>query len=229
MRICGSAGGSRRLMRVGLGAAVTLVPAAVASAAGAATIGVSRPCLVNVGTRSASMIVSGSGFVPGDEVHITSSDGSVDATGTADPGGSIAVTTGAPNPFFKLPGAKTVTLTARDFALAGTITATAPVMVTTLAAVPRPTRAKLTSKVTWYFSGFRPGKYVYGHYLRRKQVARVRFGRAKGPCGLLKVRAGFYPGGHPPFDSYTLALDTSRRYSRKTRPRVLLKIHKVVL
>jgi hypothetical protein len=216
-------------MRAAFGAAALLVPAAFASAAGAATIGVSRPCFVDVGTKAAPMLVSGSGFVPGDEVSLTSSDGSVDATATADPSGAIALTTGAPNPSFKLPGAKTLTLTANDFSSNGTITATVPVTVTTLAAVPKPTQAKLTSKVTWYFSGFTPGKYVYGHYLRKKQVARARFGRAKGPCGVLKVRARFYPGGRPRYDSYTLVFDNSRRYSKKTRPRVLLKIHKVLL
>jgi hypothetical protein len=65
--------------------------------------------------------------------------------------------------------------------------------------------------------------------VRSKQVARVRFGRAKGPCGVLKVRARFYPGGHPRYDNYTLVFDSSKRYSKKTRPRVLLKIHKVIL
>jgi hypothetical protein len=163
-------------------------------------------------------------------VHLTSSDGSVAATATADATGAITVTTGAPTAFFARPIAKTVTLTARDFALNGSmISASTPVTFTTLAVLPQPTQAKLTSKVTWYFSGFTPGRFIFGHYLRKKPVAGVRFGRAKGPCGLLKVRAHFYPGGHPRFRSYTLVFDNSRRYSKKTRPRVLVKIHKIVL
>ncbi len=208
-----------------------LVPAVFASAAGAATIQVNQPCFVDSSTATgAPMVVTGAGFVPGDEVQIASSDGSVNATATADANGAIAVTTTAPTAFFQVPSAKTVTLTAQDFSLnSGTISAATPVTFTTLAVLPQPSQAKLTSKVTWYFSGFTPGKVIYGHYLRKKPVARARFGRAKGPCGLLKVRARFYPGGHPRSSSYTLVFDNAKRYSKKTRPRVLIKIHKIVL
>jgi hypothetical protein len=212
----------------GLAAAV-LAPGAFASAAGAATITVNQACYVNVGTKPAPMTITGSGFVGGDDVSISSSDGSVDTTTTADPTGAISVTTGAPMPPFSLPGAKTVTVSAQDFSATGTISAAVPVKVAPLAVLPRPSQAKLTSKVTWYFSGFAPGKFIFGHYLRKNQVARTRFGRAKGACGLLKVHARFYPGGHPRYSSYTLVFDNAQRYSKKTRPRVLLKIHKVVL
>ena len=219
-------------LRAAVGVAAMLVPAALASAAGAATIAVSQPCFVDVGTKAAPMIVTGSGFVPGDEVSITSSsDGSVDATATADASGAIAVTTGAPTPLFKLPGAKTVTLTAQDFAAdSGTISATTPVTVTTLAVAPQPTQAKLTSKVTWYFSGFTPGKFVYGHYLRKKQVARVRSSagpRARAGCS--RSGRASTPAATRATSNYTLVFDDSKRYSKKTRPRVLLKIHKIVL
>jgi hypothetical protein len=230
MRTCGSGGGHRRLMRAASGAAAMLVPAAFASAAGAATIAVNQPCFVDAGTQAAPMVVTGAGFVPGDEVQISSSDNSVSATATADATGAISVTTTAPTAIFQRPSAKTVTLTAQDFSVnSGTISAATPVTFTTLAVLPQPSQAKLTSKVTWYFSGFTPGKVIYGHYLRKKPVARATFGRAKGPCGLLKVRARFYPGGHPRSSSYTLVFDSAKRYSKKTRPRVLIKIHKIVL
>ncbi|MGH2915837.1 MAG: hypothetical protein ACRDMX_12710 [Solirubrobacteraceae bacterium] len=76
----------------------------------------------------------------------------------------------------------------------------------------------------WSFSGFRPGKTIYGHYIHGRQVALARFGRAHGPCGMLKVRARFYPGGHPRSRSYRLQLDQSRHYSKRARPRVLTSI-----
>src|SRR6202020_34649 len=100
------------------------------------------------------------------------------------------VTTGAPIPFLSLPGSKAVTLTAQDFTAAGTtITATARTQAAQLAVDTKPAQARLSKKVTWYFSGFRPGRFIYGHYLRKKPVATAKFGRAKGPCGVLKVKA----------------------------------------
>ncbi len=169
--------------------------------------------------------VSGSGFTPGDPVDIQSSDGSVAATANAGASGAFAVTTGAPTPFLPRPESKTFTLTASDFTATGTtITATTRVTVTDLSVTTAPSRAALTEKVTWYFSGFDPGKQIYGHYLRRNEVARAEFGTAQGPCGLLKVNARFYPGGHPRYKTYTLQVDNSKPYSMHTTPRVLAQL-----
>jgi hypothetical protein len=213
---------------VGLGAVIAaVILASGASAAtttpesGAATttIAVARPCYVNTSrTQRAPMTVTGSGFAPGGQVQISSIDGSVNLDTTASPTGTVTATTPAPDPPFTLPGQQTVTLTATE-STAG-ITATTPVTVAPLAVGIMPTQAVPSQKVTWYFSGFQPGKLIFGHYLRRKQVALTRFGRASGACGVLKAKALVYPGGHPRYHLYGLQLDDSRSYSRRSSPRL---------
>ncbi len=79
--------------------------------------------------------------------------------------------------------------------------------------------------MTWYFSGFDKGRYVYGHYLRHgREVARARFGRTKGNCGLLRTRAPFFPGGRQRYASYGLQFDDARHYSRHSSPRIVTSL-----
>jgi hypothetical protein len=230
MRICESVGGRRRLVQAALGAALILVPSAAAAPASAATLSLDKPCYVSAASKRATMKLLGSGFVPGDMVEISSSDGSVSTSTPANASGDIAATTGAPIPFLSLPGSKAITLTAQDFTAAGTtITATARTQAAPLAVATKPAQARLSQKVTWYFSGFRPGRLIYGHYLRKRPVARTQFGRAKGPCGVLKVKARFYPGGHPRFKSYGLQLDDSKSYSKHASPRIVTKLGTFVI
>jgi hypothetical protein len=225
MRICESVGGRRLLVRATLGAALILVPSAATASASAATLSLDKPCYVSAASKRAAMNLLGSGFVPGDMVEISSSDGSVATSTTANASGDIGLTTGAPIPFLSLPGSKAVTLTAQDFTAGGTtITATARTQAAPLAVDTKPAQARLSKKVTWYFSGFRPGRFIYGHYLRKKPVARAKFGRAKGPCGVLKVKAKFYPGGHPRFKSYGVQIDDSKGYSKHASPRIVTKL-----
>lgn len=222
----------RRLRRVVLGLGILIAPAAFASqASAAATLAANQPCYVNAGKNPAAMVLTGTGFTPGDQVMITSGDGSVDATANVNTAGQISVVTGAPTPFFNLPGQKTETITATDLPLSGgEITATTTVRVAPLAVETVPAEAKFSKKVTWYFSGFLPGKTVYGHYLRNgKQVARAQFGRAQGPCGVLKSKARFFPGGHPRFKKYGVQIDNSKRYSKHASPRIDTKLGTVVL
>lgn len=221
MRTCESAGGRRRRVRVATGLVTMLAPAALATAASGATLSVNRPCYVISGKTAPPMTVLGSGFMPGGTVNVSSSDGTASATTTAGPSGNIAVTTGAPTPSFSMPGTKTETLTAQQ---ASGTTATTPVTSAPLAVATKPAFAALTKKVTWYFSGFRPGHFIYAHYLRRKPVARTQFGRAKGACGVLKVKARFYPGGHPRYKSYKVQIDDSKRYSKRAAPRIVTKL-----
>ena len=75
-------------------------------------------------------------------------------------------------------------------------------------------------KVTFSFSGFATGKHIYGYYLLKKVVAKVKFGRAHGPCGLLKQKALLYPGGHPSKDKYKVSFESSSRYDKNAFPRV---------
>ncbi|HEY2007156.1 MAG TPA: hypothetical protein VGG87_11935 [Solirubrobacteraceae bacterium] len=211
-------------------AAALLVPAAATAGASAATLAVNRPCYVNKFTRTsirlAPMQITGSGYVPGDGVTITSSDESINRIVQADSAGLIEASIGAPTPFFKPPASLRLTLTASDFSKSnGTITATTSVSVTDLAVATVPSIAPPARRVTWYFSGFDKGRYVYGHYLRHgREVARARFGRTKGDCGLLRTRAPFFPGGRQRYASYGLQFDDARHYSRHTSPRIVTSL-----
>ena len=218
-------GDPHRFVRAAVSVVALLTPAAVAAQASAATLSVNRGCFVNTITKGtilpAPMVVTGSGYVPGDPVTITSTDGTVDKLTQASPSGTIAVPIGAPTPFLKLPGSKVVALTASDYNAAGTITGGTFLKTTYLDVATVPGTARPSQKVTWYFSGFRPGRPIYVHYLHRgRQVARMRFGRAKGVCGLLRTRARFFPGRQR-YHTYGLQFDDSQRYSKRSRPRIL--------
>lgn len=218
-------GRGRRARRLAGALALMLAPIGFVAQASAATIAVAKRCYVNPVSGPTSMTVQGSGFTPGDQILITSSDGSVDTTAAATASGTITASMHAPSPPFTAPGEKTVTLTATDFPLAGpALTATTPVTVAPLLAATKPREARFTSKVTWFFSGFDTGKYIYAHYLRKRQVALARFGRAAGPCGLLTVRARLYPGGHPRFRSYGVQIDDSRRYDKNASPKLVTRL-----
>jgi hypothetical protein len=187
---------------------------------------VNKVCFVNTFTgstiRQDPMQVTGSGYVPGDPVTVTSSDGTVDTVLQADPTGAIAGTIGAPTPFFNHPGSRVLAMTANDYSSSrGTITGATFLKVADRGVDTVPGRAPPSRKVTWYFAGFRTGRYIYGHYLRHgREVARARFGRATGDCGLLRARARFFPG-HQRYQTYGLQFDDTRHYSKRSRPRYL--------
>ena len=83
-----------------------------------------------------------------------------------------------------------------------------------VATSPSSVRNVRKQKVTFSFSGFVPGKHIYGYYLLKKVVAKVKFGKAHGPCGVLKQKALLYPGGRPTKDKYKV---TSRARAATTR------------
>ncbi len=213
----------RRIEWLLIGGAVLLTPAVATAQASAATISVDKRCYVSTTADQAQMTLTGAGFTPGDQVTITSSDGSVDSTVPASATGTIATITGAPEPVFKLPGQKKITLTATDLQ-ASSIVATTQLLAAPLSVATKPQQAPLTRKVTWYFSGFSTGKQVFGHYVHKKQVTLARFGRAQGPCGLLKAKARLFPGGHPHFKNYRVQIDDSLHYSKTASPRFVTRL-----
>jgi hypothetical protein len=224
MRFGGFAGRARLTAVIGL---VSVgAPLAAAGTASAADVHVNKACYVNTFSKGklhrVPMVVGGSGYVAGDEITITSSDGSVNATTRANLRGEFLAVVNAPAPEinFSKPTSRTVTLTAQDLSAHGTITGSTLVKGAYLDATTVPAKAKPHRRITWYFSGFTPGRAIYGHYLRGKhQVARVRFGRAKGACGLLRVRRSLLPA-HLRNRKYGVQLDDFKRYSRRARPRI---------
>lgn len=202
-----------------------LVPAsgALAAQASAATISANRACYVNANPGiGAPMTITGGGFTPGDPISVSGS--TVFASATADANGNFAVTTNAPILPTIFPASRSTTLTAQDEYTG--VSAQVVVRSANLAVSEKPGSVRHVSrqKVTFTFSGFTPGKHIYAHYLRKKVVARMKFGKASGPCGTLRQKALMYPGGHPGHDSYTVTFESSKRYSKKAFPRVTEKL-----
>lgn len=197
--------------------------AAFAAQASAATIAANEACYVNANPfQGAPMTITGSGFTPGDDVDV--SGGTVFASATVGADGTFAATTEAPTLSTVNPATQTTTLTAQD--LDG-VTATTSVLSANLAvsANPSSVRHPDRTKVRFRFSGFTPGKPIYVYYLHRKKlVAKARFGLAVGPCGTFEQKALLYPGGHPRYEQYTVAIESSSHYSKTAFPLALAKL-----
>jgi hypothetical protein len=224
MGICVSVSRRRRSAALVVGLTFVL-GAAAAQAASAATLSVDAACYVYATKTPPTMVITGTGYAPGDPVDVSSNVGFVAASATADAAGNISVSTTAPLPPKAAAGAQGVVLTATDESVNGPITATVPLSVAYLyvfhgGAKKRPGLGAFREKTNWAFSGFTPGKYIWGHYIiHGRQVAKVRFGKASGPCGVLKTRAKLYPAA-PHFRSYPVQVDNSRRYSKHSFPKV---------
>jgi hypothetical protein len=184
---------------------------------------VDKGCYVNTVSKGKLvrplMVVGGSGYAPGATIEISSNDSTVAGQTRANTRGEFLAVVKAPEPLklnLKKPTSEATTISATDGVNTGSTTARS----TLLDAATVPAKAKPQRRVTWYFSGFTSGRAVYGHYLRGKhQVARVRFGRAHGACGLLRVKRTLLPA-HLRNRKYGVQLDDSKRYSRRARPRI---------
>jgi hypothetical protein len=196
---------------------------ALAAQASAATVTADKACYVNADPASgAPMTITGGGFIPGSTVQL--SGGTAFANATADAAGNVSFSTNAPELKSFAPGSKKTLLTVTGDNPAGApVVATVNVMSANLAVAtaPRSVKNVRKDKVTFSFSGFTPGKHIYSYYLRgKKVVAKDKFGKAHGTCGLLKQKALLYPGGRPKHDTYTVTFENSSRYSKSVFPRV---------
>ncbi|HEY5316428.1 MAG TPA: hypothetical protein VIJ20_00505 [Solirubrobacteraceae bacterium] len=213
-------------MTTGLAVAFAISGVAAAQAS-AAAIAVTQACVVNANPAEGSpMTVNGTGFTAGDSINLQTVTGDAFGTATADVNGNFTATFAAPTLSTPNPAAGAFTLQAMD-ETDGVTTASTTFDVANLAVATNPARAKPNKKVTWSFSGFTSGAQIYAHYLHGKKVtATMRFGRAGGPCGVLKTRKVFYPG-HAKYGSYKIQIDDARRYSATTLPRLVatLKTH----
>jgi hypothetical protein len=198
---------------------------ALAAQASAATLTLDKACYVNTASGPATMTIAGSGFAPDDSIDV--SGGTTSVTATADATGAFSVAAQAPELTNPGPGARSTTLTATDDTTGSTV-ATVGAMSTNLAVSTKPgsipAREIKQKKITFSFSGFTPGKEIWGFYLRKKVVAKARFGRAGGPCGTLTHKTLLYPGGHPTKDQYNVAFESTSRYVKKAFPSVVGKL-----
>lgn len=212
----------RGLSTLALGITVALGFLVVAAAqASAATIAVLQPCVVNANPAvGALMTVTGAGFAPGDSISLSSTTGGASGSATAGPAGTFAINMAGPILPTINPAAATFALQATD-ETDGVTTATTSFAAANLAVTTNPAEAKPTKKVTWSFSGFTGGAEIYAHYLHgKKVVATTKFGRAIGPCGVLKKKAVFYPG-HAKYEVYRVQVDDVRRYLAHSLPRLV--------
>jgi hypothetical protein len=200
------------------------VPAAgaMAAQASAATLTANKGCYVNANpSQGAPMVITGSGFVAGTTVQLTG--GTAFGSAVADANGNVSIPAQAPELATIAPASKTTLLTATgDNPDGTTTTATLKVQSANLAVATKPgsVRNVRKDKVTFSFSGFAPGKHIYGYYLRKKVVAKAKYARAKGPCGMLKEKALLFPGGHPTKDSYKVTFESSSKFDKDAFPRV---------
>jgi hypothetical protein len=211
----------RRLPALVAGFAVTLACSGLAAAqASAATIAVGQACVVNPNPSVGSpMTVTGAGFTPGGPISIASNNGGAFTTATADATGALNITMAGPILATVNPAAAAFVLTATDETSGGT--ATTAFAAANLAVSTNPAQGKPNKRVTWSFSGFIGGAQIYAHYLHGKKVtATAKFGRAQGPCGVLKKRAVFYPG-KAKYDVYKVQVDDSRKYLANSLPRLV--------
>ena len=172
--------------------------------------------------------MTGSGFAPGGQVTITDRTGTLDATTTAGATGTIDASFAGPGYILKSPGQVRDTITASERTATGTTaTATTTAYVSILGAGHGSTRSErglraLTETTDWVFSGWPVGRSVYVHYLLdHRQVARQAFGRATGPCGLIRTRRPLYPST-PHAASYATQIDESKAFTTAVRPRFTL-------
>lgn len=220
MRICDTRRVRRRLLRVSITAGALVVPAAAGAQASAATLALSAPCYVNVSSaKGAPIDITGTGYTPGDTIAVQGQG--VFGTTTAGPNGSINLITTGPILPFSGPGTGSFPLTSQDETSGAGGLAQASVRMANFSVDTQPSIARPSRKVTWRFSGFVPGHSIYVHYLHKGRVlGRMAFGRAHGPCGTLKAKDLFYPGGHPHYTRYQVVFDQVKRYSKLARPRI---------
>lgn len=226
MKISGS--GRPRLLACRLPAwtvcAAIGVCAAAAAQASAAVIAVAEKCVVNVNPgKGAAMIVLGAGFRPGDSVVLSTSAGGGHGTATASVAGTFSAVIAGPILATSGPGVASFALHA-TVETNGGATADTSFEVANLSVATNPATAKLTQKVRYSFSGFKPGREIYAHYVHKHKVgATVELTRAQGPCGTATARAKLFPGRQR-YDRYTVQFDDSKKYVKTSLPRFVTTI-----
>jgi hypothetical protein len=204
------------------------VPAAgaLAAQASAATLAANKACYVNPDPeQGAPMVISGTGFVPGATVTLSGVSDPAPPSAVADANGNVSIPAHAPElhltNFAPGSGIRTVTATADNPDLTQT-TVSVPVRAADLSVNAHPTNVRNVrkDKVTYSFSGFVPGKHIYGYWINKKVVGKIKFGKATGACGTLQQKALLFPGGRPKKDSYNVTFENTSKYDKTAFPRV---------
>ncbi|MBS1885605.1 MAG: hypothetical protein JSU06_00270 [Actinobacteria bacterium] len=205
--------------------AAALLAAPAASAAG--TISTGRACYVASGNEGVSIDVNGSGFTAGEAVfaQIPAPGGLSGYTETTvNPDGTLAATVSHVYPASSEPVAQKMTMQIKGV-LSDQILAEVPFQVTNLAVKTKPATAPYRKVVTYVFAGFRPDKPIFGHYFRHKHlVVTHKFGKAKGPCGILHAKSRLFPGHSPRSAKYKVEFDNTKKVDPKATPKIVTSL-----
>jgi hypothetical protein len=175
------------------------------------------PCYVERQPATATL----TGLTPNVDVQLQGDQ--IYAAGRTDAAGGLTLAFTAPLRATAKPGNTRVVLTAKE--LTGTAPqppVTAAFRVTTLSfATTGGTRSPKAMR-TWTFSGFQPGKPIYGHFrFGGRTRANHRFGVATAPCGELRRRAPAFPiRGQVDPGTWRVQVDQRPTYARTTSPRL---------
>jgi hypothetical protein len=195
------------------GSLVLLAAVPATAAAQGPAIATDLPCYI----EQQPMAISGNGFGAGTSWTVKTEQlfdfGTVGADGTFLSTNETA------------PIVPTITPESREFRLVGTQdgaeVASTTFRVANFAVSISPSRGRPTSAARWRFSGFQPGKNIYLHVRRGSKTLRnFSFGKAQGACGELSKRAKRLPipARSIKRGSYGFFIDSSPRFSAKTRP-----------
>lgn len=186
--------------------------AATAATAHAATVSITpvKPCYLT-GERDS---LAGTGYTPGGTVNIAV-DGQQVFTLPADAAGNIATTLR----FGTMRAVKTHTLTATD-ATNPALTASVSFVGTTRQVTVKPRRGSAGKKRKLRGYGFINGPKAYMHVRGHGIRSNTFLGRPEGPCGTFVTRKRIVPRGAAP-GNYKVIFDHKKRYSKKTRPRLV--------
>lgn len=204
----------RRICSFALTTAAVLALPAGAQAASAA---LDRGCYVSGQDGTLAL----SGYAPNAAVTVSNKElGAVQVTTDATGQATQDFTPPSGNDL-KLPGSRAFVITATEVANpASTSTASsrvAPFAFATDAGTKSPKATR-----SWYFSGFAPGKSIYGHFrFRATTRGTYRFGVAQGACGVRKRRApGIAIPGRVSPGLWTIQIDQVKQYRATTRPQL---------
>jgi hypothetical protein len=112
--------------------------------------------------------------------------------------------------------------------LSDAILAESTFRITNLAVATKPPTAAYSKVVKYAFAGFRPNKPIFGHYFRHGHVVLThKFGKAKGPCGILHTQAKLFPGHSPQGAKYKVQFDDSKKLNPKAHPKIVTSLGSV--
>lgn len=196
---------------IGLACAAAAVACAVPTGASAATLTSNKPCYL----EGESATLAGEGYAANVPVSFAF-DGSPAGQQPSDAAGRVFAGFTAPTSIGSV-SVREYTVTASDEAGNAGSTSLA---VTKRELDVRPSSGSPRRRVRFSVRGMVPGRTLYAHYvLRGRERARVRLGRAAGPCGTLVKRTRYFPRRTVPRGNWTIQVDHRRRWSRRTTPR----------